>query len=345
MFTNYVSIIIPCRNEERHIQACLDSILEQDYPKDQLEILVADGMSTDKTRDILKRYAAQYPFIRWFDNPQKIVPTGLNVLIREAKGNIIIRMDAHTDYLEDYVSQCVHHLMESQVDNVGGICVTLPESNSPVAQAIALALSSPFGVGNSSFRIGVSEPQLVDTVPFGCFKREVFDRIGLFDEDLVRNQDDELNSRLIKSGGKILLVPKIVSKYYARGSYKKLWRMYFQYGYFKPLTIVKLGGVMTWRQLIPALFISSLIFWGITSLFSPFCQWLFFLEGGLYILGNLAASLGLALRRGILLLPYLMAAFLVIHFGYGLGYMKGIYHFLILKRHLKNKVNDMALSR
>lgn len=229
-----VSIIIPCRNEEKFIGKCLDSIIAQDYPIDNLEVLVVDGMSEDNTRKIVKNYIQKYSFVKLLENPQKIVPTALNIGIKNAKGDIFIIMGAHSIYEKDYIFKCVKYLHAYDVDNVGGIGITLPGDNTIIAKSIALALSHPFGVGNAYFRIGSKEPRYVDTVPFGCYKREVFDRIGLFDEDLVRNQDDEFNLRLIKNGGKILLGPDIISYYYARDSIHKLWKMYFQYGYFKP---------------------------------------------------------------------------------------------------------------
>lgn len=346
MSPQFISIIIPCRNEGVFISKCLDSILEQDFPKDQLEILVADGMSTDKTREILQAYAEKYAFIRWFDNPLKIVPTGLNILIRQSLGQIIVRMDSHADYPRDYIAQCVYYLNERDVDNVGGLCETLPGSESFMGISVALALSSGFGVGNSLFRTGgIKEPQLVDTVPFGCFRREIFDKIGMFDEDLVRNQDDEFNSRIIKNGGKILLVPQIVSKYYARSSFGKLWRMYYQYGYFKPLTVLKLGGVMTWRQLIPSIFVVSLFLFGLFSFVFPVLKCMFLVECFLYLLANFTFSFLLALKNDLFLTPFLIVSFIIIHFGYGFGYLKGIFDFIVLKKHLHNKLKDVAMSR
>ncbi len=341
----FVTIIIPCRNEEAFIGACLDSILGQDYPSEQLEILVADGMSTDHTRTVLQTYSAKDKRVRWFENPKKIVPVGLNILIREAKGEIIIRIDVHSQYNTDYVSQCVKYLLEYGVDNVGGILITKAGDQSLEAEAIAYAVSSRFGIGNADFRTGSKTPKFVDTVPFGCFKREVFDQIGLFDEDLVRNQDDEFNSRIIKNGGKILLVPEIISTYYARSSFTKLWRMYFQYGYFKPLTVIKLGGVMTARQLIPVTFIASLLVLSVLAFCHPLFRALFLVEASLYLSANLLFSLAAAMSKNFWLFPYLMVSFATIHFAYGVGYIKGILDFVLFKRHLKNKVVDMALSR
>lgn len=341
----FVSIIIPCRNEERHIGKCLDSIIEQDYPKEKIEIMVVDGMSNDKTREIIKEYSKQHQHVILLDNPKKIVPTAMNKGIQNAHGEIIIRMDAHNIYEKDYVSKCVKYLQEYDVDNVGGIWVTLPSNDTLFAQSIAFALSHSFGVGNAHFRIGSKEPKFVDTVPFGCYKREVFQKIGLFNEDLVRNQDDEFNLRLIKNGGKILLVPEIVSYYFARESLAKLWKMYFQYGYFKPLVVKKVGAVLTGRQLMPAIFVGSLIISGIFSpLLKPFLI-LFLLLIFLYLSANIIASGSIALKKGLQYIFALPIVFATLHFSYGIGYLKGIWDFIILKKHKRNKIADVPLTR
>jgi len=340
-----VSIIIPCRNEEKFIGKCLDSIIENDYPKDKLEVLVMDGISNDDTRAIVQKYCQKYSFIKMIDNQQKIVSTALNVGIQNSKGGIIIRMDAHNVYGKDYILKCVHYLNEYNIDNVGGVCVTLPGSNTVIAESIAFALSHPFGVGNSLFRIGSKEPRYVDTVPFGCYKREVFEKIGFFDEDLIRNQDDEFNLRLIKNGGKILLVPDIVSYYYSRDSLLKLWKMFFQYGYFKPFVAKKVGAIITWRQLIPALFISSLIISGMLSLFFKPLSLVFLFITFSYIITNIGFSLSIALVKGFKYLFILSVVFATLHFSYGLGYLKGILDFVLLKRHEKRKIEDAALTR
>ena len=337
----FVSVIIPCREEEKYIVNCLDSILAQDYPPESFEILLADGMSTDRTREILMDYARRFPQIRWFENPGKFPPMGLNRLIRLSKGTVIVRMDAHANYPKDYISKCVFYLQERNVDNVGGVWNTLPASSSPSARAIALVMSNGFGVGNAYFRIRtVKEPRLVDTVPFGCLRRDVFDKIGFFDEEMYPNEDDEFNFRLIMNGGKVLLVPEIVSNYYARESLDKLWRMYYQYGYLKPLGVMKIGRVMTWRQLVPALFVSSLVIAGALSFFHPTFWGIFLLECGGYLLANLAVSLVIALSQGIELFPYLIMSFIIMHFGYGIGYLRGILDFVILRQHLKKKMKD-----
>lgn len=337
-----VSIIIPCRNEEKIIGKCLDSILAQEYPKEKLEVLIVDGMSTDKTREIVKEYTEKYDFIRLINNAKLTAPAGMNNGIEEAKGQAIIIMGAHAIYTKDYVSKCIMYIDQYNADAVGGLMQTLPGAETLKAKAIALALSSPFGVGNSYFRIGIKEPRFVDTVPFGCYRREVFDRIGLFDEELVRNQDAEFNHRLTKNGGKILLVPSIVSYYYARDSYKKLLKMHLQYGYFRVLTAKKVGVIVGFRQIVPALFIVSLILWLFFIPFLGIFFGLFIFEIFLYLISNLVFSLVLAVKKkNLLLMPFLIFAFSLVHFTYGFAYLRGIFDFFILR---KNKVDHSRIS-
>ena len=190
-----VTIVIPCRNEEDWIGPCLDSILQNDYPKDRLDVLVIDGMSNDGTRSALQPFLEQHSSIRLLDNPQKTTPAALNVGIAAAQGEVIMRMDAHYEYPTNYISRLVHWLQESGADNVGGVLRMEPATDAPMARAIAVAVTHPFGIGNAYYRLGVSKPRSVDTVPFGCYRREVFERIGNFDEDLLRNQDLEFNLR------------------------------------------------------------------------------------------------------------------------------------------------------
>jgi glycosyltransferase involved in cell wall biosynthesis len=192
----FVSIIIPCRNEEKYIGKCLDTLLKQDYPKDDLEILVVDGASEDNTKEIVKGYSQKYPFIRLLDNPKKYTPFGLNIGIKLSKGKIIIRTDAHSGYEKDYVSKCVKYLDEYKADNVGGGIKTLPAQNTIQAKAIAIVLSHHFGVGGAVFRKGAQKLVEVDTVFGGCYKKDVFDKIGYFNENLFRTQDLEFNMRL-----------------------------------------------------------------------------------------------------------------------------------------------------
>ncbi len=340
-----VSIVIPSRNEEGYISACLDSLLAQDYPQDCLEIIVADGMSTDRTRAIIREYAKLHPAVRMIDNPKLVTPAALNAGIRAARGEFVLILGCHSKTHSEFISRNAEALREHDADCVGGVVVTLPSADTPMGNAIALAMAHPFGVGNSHFRIGSQGLMEVDTVPFACYRRDVFRKIGYFDENLVRNQDDEFNLRLIKKGGKVLLVPGIVSYYYARDSLSKLFRMYYQYGYFKPLVAAKVGGVLTWRQLVPALFVGGVISSALLSFFYRPSLWLLLLILGAYIAASAAFSVKTALRKGAKYLWLMPQAFAALHVSYGLGYLRGIWDFVVRKKHVKKGVVDVPLTR
>ena len=215
-----ITILIPCRNEEKFISAIIEDVINQDYPKDKTEVFIIDGMSDDKTREIINQYSTKYSGLKVLDNPQKTVPYAMNIGIKASSGDIIIRMDVHSLYPKDYISKLVYFLEKLNADNVGGVCITKPFSDTLMAKAISLVLAHPFGVGNSYFRIGAKEIKEVDTVPFGCFKRSIFDKVGFFNENLKRSQDLEFNLRIKRAGGKIYLFPDIVSDYYSRSGLK-----------------------------------------------------------------------------------------------------------------------------
>lgn len=341
--TPTVSIIVPCRNEEAYIARCLDSIFASDYPRDRLEVLVAEGCSSDRTREVLSDYAARHPEIILLDNATGSTPAGLNLAVRRASGDVIIRMDAHVLYPRDYVRRLVQGLEESGADNVGGVMETVPAENTPGARAIAIGLAHPFGVGNSYFRTGTLVRREVDTVPFGCYRREVFDRIGLFDEELIRNQDDEFNFRLLRRGGRILLLPDVLCRYFARRSLGHLARMYYQYGYFKPLVARKVGRVMTLRQLIPAMLVVSLL--GAAAL-SPWIQTARFallLVGASYGALVLACSAATVRTEGLRTGMALAVVFPTLHFSYGVGFLRGIYQHLLARS--APPAGELGLSR
>lgn len=331
-----ISIICPIYNEEKYIDSCINSILQQDYSKDDLEVLFVDGMSSDKTREIISGYSSKYPFIKVLDNPLRIVPPAMNIGIRAAKGDIIIRLDAHAIYPERYISELVSNLKKLSADNVGGVCRTLPVNNTIICRSIAIALSSSFGMGNSHFRVGATEVRKVDTVPFGCFRRSLFDKIGLFDEELVRNQDDEFNGRIIKNGGTIYLLPHLVIDYYARDTVKKVSKMFYQYGLFKPLVNKKLGSPATVRQFFPMLFVAGCILGGILSFFSNVLFIIYLSVLIIYLL--LAVIFSLKDGRNILLVPALICTYLTIHMSYGWGYWVGIFK-LSFKKNFAVKAN------
>ncbi len=326
-----VSIIIPCRNEEKFIEKCLDSIVLQDYPKESLEVLVVDGMSGDGTRDIIRSYAQEHSFIGLLDNPKKITPCGLNTGIKNAKGEIILWMSAHNRYKKDYISKCIKYQKEYNADNVGGRMVTLPRNDTFIGKAIVNVLSHPFGVGNSIFRIGAKKPRWVDTVFGGCYKKEVFDKIGLFNENLARGQDMEFNLRLKRAGLKTLLVPEIVSYYYARSDFKSFYKYNFVNGFWAilPFKFTKIMPVSL-RHLIPFIFVLSLMGSGILSFFLPLFRRIFLLIVGLYFLTNIYFSLKIALKKKNIKYLFMMPiVFASLHTGYGLGSIWGAIKLLL----------------
>lgn len=325
-----LSIIIPCRDEEKYVERCLKSVVEQDYPKEDMEVLVVDGMSKDKTREIIKENFSQYPFIRILENPDKFTPFGLNIGIREAKGEIIARMDAHATYEKDYLSKCVKYLKEREADNVGGIIKTLPGRETIMAKAIALCLSHPFGAGNSYFRIGSKEPQFVDTVFGGCYKREVFEKIGYFNEKMIRSQDLEFNLRLRGSGGKILLVPDIVSYYYAQPTLLGFLKHNFLDGIWITYPLKFGVQAFSWRHLTPLAFVTVLFLSYLIGHFSTFFRFLFYFFTIFYILVNLYASFRVSERQKdlgyIFIMPFVFA---IRHFAYAAGSLLGLSKVLI----------------
>lgn len=329
----YVSLVIPCRNEEKFIGMCLDSVIVNDYPKDRFEVLVVDGMSKDGTRKIVKGYVKEHPFIKLFDNPKKIIPSAMNIGIKNAMGEIIMKIDSHARYSEEYISKCVSFLFEYNADNVGGVIVALPRNNTTVGKAIAFSLSHPFGVGNSLFRIGSKKPIWADTVFSGCYKREVFKKIGLYDENIARSEDLLINSKLRKSGGKILLVPEIVSYYYARSNFWDFIKHNFDNGFWITYPI-KFGKVLfSFRHLVPLAFISILIASLAMFFFFPIFAWVFLFILGLHCLINLYFSLKIAVQKNSLRCLFLMPiTFLALHISYGSGSVWGLLKAIISKK-------------
>jgi glycosyltransferase involved in cell wall biosynthesis len=339
----FVSIVVPCRNEEAYLAHCLDSILAGDYPRNRLEILVVNGNSGDRTSEILAGYAATHQGIVALENPGGTTPVALNIGIRAASGDIIVRMDAHVLYPPDYLRRLVAGLEESGADNVGGVLHTVPAEDTPTAKAIALGISHRFGVGNSHHRIGTRERREVDTVPFGCFRREVFERVGLFDEELIRNQDDEFNFRIITRGGRVLLLPDVSCRYFARRSFQQLARMYYQYGYFKPLVARKVGRVMTVRQLVPALLVAALLASAALATWLSSARVVFALVAASYLSLVLVCSAAAMRTHGIRCGAVLAAVFPTLHFSYGAGFLLGIRDHLLTRS--APRTSALGLSR
>ncbi|MEL7625985.1 MAG: glycosyltransferase family 2 protein [Anaerolineaceae bacterium] len=320
-----ITVILPIRNEANYINRCLDAVLAQDIQQEQLEMLVVDGMSEDRTPDIVMEYQKANPNIQLIQNPGKIVPTGMNEAIRITTGEIIIRVDGHCVISPDYVSNCIRHLQEDAVDAVGGPMQTIGEDF--ISEVIALVMSSKFGVGDSSFRTETGQTKLVDTVPFPAYTREIIERVGLYDEELVRNQDDEYNYRIREAGGKILLAQDVRSTYFSRGSFAKLWKQYYQYGFWKVRVLQKHPMQMSLRQFVPPVFVLSIIISLLLTLVNPW-GWIFLaLILGAYLAVNLGFSIYISARHGWKFLLSLPVAFAIIHVSYGSGFLVGLFRF------------------
>jgi succinoglycan biosynthesis protein ExoA len=327
--TPRISVVIPCRNEAACIESTLASILSQEPPEGGFEIIVADGMSEDGTRDILTRMAKENGTLRVVDNPRQVVSTGLNHAIGVARGRIIVRMDAHTEYASDYLRRCVETVEETSADNVGGPWIA--RGTTFLARAIAAAFQSPFATGGAPGHT-VDYKGLVDTVYLGCWPVESFAKYGLFDEELVRNQDDEHNLRITRAGGKVWQSPRIRSWYTPRGALRALFRQYYQYGYWNVRVIQKHRLPAAPRHLAPGVFaLGILLGW-----LAGFVHWVFgiaYLAAILcYLLLDLAFSIIAARRAGWDLLPVLPLVFVIYHVSYGLGFLQGIADFAILRR-------------
>lgn len=319
-----VSVIMPVRNEADFIERSLSAVLAQDYPRDRLEVLIADGMSTDETRNLIRNVSGRHPEIpvTIIDNPRKIVPTGFNLALEQARGDIIVRVDGHTIIETDYVRQCVMLLESSSADNVGGKMNAV--SNTAFGESVSIATSSPFGVGGARFHYS-DEEEWVDTVYMGAWRREVFDRIGLFDEEMARNQDDEHNYRLSSCGGRLLLSPRIRSEYYNRTTVASLWRQYFQYGYWKVRVMQKHPAQMRLRQFAPPALVGALL--GSVLLAIRRRYRLAAIVPALYIIANLGASIVTAKQHGWHQLRRLPIIYAVLHLSYGFGFLTGLVKF------------------
>ena len=312
-----LSVICPIYNEAKYIDVCVQSILLQDYPKQQLEVLFVDGMSKDGTRDIVNNYSKQYPFIRLLNNEKRIVPVAMNIGIKASIGDIVMRLDAHAQYPPNYFSVLVKELVRLRADNVGVACKTDVLNKTSKTLAIREVLSNRFGVGNSTFRLGVDKVIEVDTVPFGCWKKDVFNKYGFYDERLIRNQDIELNKRIVRGGGHIFIVPDTYCTYLARETFDGLAKNNLTVYYtkqFKSLSV---------RHFIPLLFLLSLIVPSILACFYFPIGIISLISLLLYIFLISIISLSLALKKKLCFL-YLMKAFVILHMSYGWGSLVGI---------------------
>ncbi len=321
-----ISVIVPCFNEELKISKLLDAIYNQSYPRNEIEVLVADGLSTDQTRAVIDDFQLHHSdlAIKVIDNPQRAIPSGLNRAIEAAHGKYLIRLDAHSIPNRDYIQKCVDDLDKGLGDNVGGIWKILPGAPTLIAKAIALATSHPLGAGDALYRIGGAS-QEVDTVPFGAFSREIIDRVGKFDETLLTNEDYEFNARIRQSGGKIWLDPSIQSVYFARSTIKELARQYWRYGYWKAQMLRRYPNTLRWRQILPPLFVFGLLILGIISIGSFLARWSSAIIVLLYMTSIILAGIQMSLKqKDISLVIGMPLAIATIHLTWGTALLWGL---------------------
>jgi cellulose synthase/poly-beta-1,6-N-acetylglucosamine synthase-like glycosyltransferase len=333
-----VSITIPCRNEEKYIEKCILSILSADYPQDKIKIFVCDGLSTDNTRAIVSNLSIKHGNIELIDNKKQTTPFALNLGLRASNCAIKIILGAHAEIDKDFIKNNISVLNDyPEVGCAGGIIENVYENES--AKTIGQAMSSSFGVGNAHFRTG-NKNGFVDTVAFGAYRAEVFEKIGYFDEDLIRNQDDEFNFRLLKNGFKIYLNSNIKSKYYVRASFSKLYKQYYQYGYWKVYVNKKHKAVTSIRQLVPLFFVLFL-FLGFTL---SFLHWILGILFSLGVLAYMVLAIVFASQKSnsfkkMIGITY---TFFLLHFSYGLGYLVGIFDFIALNKGPRNSSQKLT---
>jgi glycosyltransferase involved in cell wall biosynthesis len=326
-----VSIIIPCYNEQDTILQLLEAIYAQTYPRADLEVVIADGMSTDGTRTKIADFADAYPdlHIAVADNPKRSIPAALNCALKEAQGEIMVRLDAHSMPYPDYIERCVADLEAGLGENVGGIWEIRPGTQTWMARSIAAAAAHPLGVGDAFYRHAKKAAE-VDTVPFGAFKRELLALVGFFDETLLTNEDYEFNTRIRKSGGKIWLDPSIRTVYFARSTLAALAKQYARYGFWKWRMLRRYPETLRWRQGLPPLFILTLLGGTIMAFFLPTFRTLLAAESLVYILALAGAGVQAAwLQKKAYLIIGLPLAIATMHIAWSSGFLwsmiKGIF--------------------
>ena len=321
-----VSIILLCRNEEKYIETCIQSLINNQPDDFELEIIIVDGMSTDKTVEILEKYVQQFPFIKLLQNPKKTVPYAMNLGIAHAQGEFIVRVDAHAFYPENYVATLVTNLIDLDADNVGALWRTDVLTKNKKTLAIKEVLSNRFGVGNALFRVGIDKVTQVDTVPFGCYKKEIFAKYGLYDTRLTRNQDIELNKRIAQGGGKIYLLPHLECVYYARETFSALAKNNYNNGLWNILTVkyTKKLSSLSLRHFIPLCFVLSLILPVLFSFLYAPLLWIAGCSLFLYISFLTIICVRLSIRKKLNFF-YLFWSFITLHFSYGFGSLIGIF--------------------
>lgn len=320
-----VTIAMPCLNEERFIETCVQSVLAQDYPKDAIEVLVADGRSSDGTRDILARLSREDPRIKMIDNPERIQAAGMNHIIRAARGEIVIRMDVHCEYASDYVRTCVDVLDRTGADNVGGAQRARPTTF--FQRALCAALTSGLGVGGAKYRSPETEG-FVDTVFLGAFRRRIFDTVGMYDPGAITNEDAELNQRILASGGKVYLSRAIVVHYHPRESMRALAEQYFKYGRGRARTLLAHGKLLSLRPVIPFLGVTG----GAMLLATSGVHSITPLAFGAYAVATAVEAVRVGRHAGIAAVPVVWAIFPVLHVSHGVGFAAGLVRYGLTAR-------------
>lgn len=320
-----ISIIIPTLNEEQYIAQCLDSILDATYTKDKMEVFVVDGMSQDRTKEIVQEYHEEYSFIYLLENLDSYTPTGMNLGINASNGEYIFILSAHAEYEHDYFLKLVKGIEELNADCVGGVLITDVKNKTKKSSAIKEVLMHKFGVGNASFRIGSDKVKAVDTVAFGCYRRDTFAKYGLFYEKLIRNQDIELNKRIINGGGKIYLIPDVKCTYYARENFTSFAKNNYGNGFWNILTAyyTKTLNSLSLRHFIPLLFVLSLIIPLVGALIEPQVLWITLFSLVSYL--SLVIIISFRLKNSSNTIGYLIVSFLTLHLSYGWGSLMGIF--------------------
>lgn len=318
-----VSIIVPCYNEEATIQLLLEALYAQTYPCAHMEVIIADGLSTDRTRDEINVFQQTHPdlSIRVVNNIKQTIPSGLNRAIEASSGEFIVRLDAHSKPYSEYVERCVSALQAGLGENIGGTWEIRPGGKGWLSKAIAVAAAHPLGAGDAHYRLG-GRSRAVDTVPFGAFHRSLLDRIGPFNETLLSNEDYEFNVRVRQSGGRVWLDPAIRSIYFARPTLSALIRQYWRYGYWKARMLRLYPRSLRWRQILPPLFVSGLLLVSLASLIFPLARWLLAIGVGLYtLILFVVGAQGAVKERDFSLLLGIPVAITTMHLAWGSAFL------------------------
>lgn len=325
-----VSVVVPCFNENRTISLLLDALRQQTYPLGSVEVLIADGRSTDGTRDTIAQYAVVHPdlALQVVDNPRRTIPAALNLAIQAARGEIIVRLDAHSRPQAEYIERCVAALQAGKGQNVGGVWEIMPGRPGWMAQSIAVAAAHPLGVGDALYRLrpaGDSPGRCVDTVPFGAYRRSLVEQIGPYDETLLTNEDYEFNVRIRRGGGKIWLDPAIRSVYYARSTPGELWSQYWRYGFWKAQMLRRYPATLRWRQALPPAFVLAGAVLLLAAPWVPLAQILLTIQWLGYLLVLLLAGVQVAIgQKDPRLLIGVPLAIACMHLAWGSAFWFGL---------------------